>query len=228
MQSDSGEHCPQGLFQGCGKKIPALLDTAEHIDNQGTARSEHTFNGLKRLSGHQVPGLLNSYHKVYLLVEGVWRGDPISGKVQIYRGIWKDTHTGKRTFTLAGVWGYLNSLAVQAGIIVIPTTNMKSTVMTIKILKNWWSEKWESHHSLHALYKPQPPQVYVPQREHGKILLRYVAAELPGIGWQKAVLVEEKFGTVKRMVEAKESEWLEIEGIGKLTARMVYKALREA
>jgi len=180
-----------------------------------------------RLSGHQVPGLLNAYHKVYLLVEGVWRGDPISGKVQIYRGIWKDTHTGKRTFTLAGVWGYLNSLAVQAGIIVIPTTNMKSTVMTIKILKNWWSEKWESHHSLHALYKPQPPQVYVPQREHGKILLRYVAAELPGIGWQKAVLVEEKFGTVKRMVEAKESEWLEIEGIGKLTAHMVYKALRE-
>ena len=203
---------PEGNVE-IGVEIKRIADLVQSIANG-------------RLAGHQVPGLVGTYYKVYLIVEGVWRPNPQTGVIQIYKGNWFDMKTG-REFTFAGVWGFLNTLAVQAGIIVLPTTSIRSTVLAIQVMSKWWQEKWERHHSLQVLYKPTPPRLFTPARRPGHIHLRYIAAELPGIGWERALAVEKKFRTVQQMMDATEEEWREVEGIGKVTAQMVWRALRE-
>ena len=56
-------------------------------------------------------------------------------------------------------------------------------------------------------------------------LVRRVAKELPGIGWERSLLVEETFDSVRTMVNAPLEEWLEIEGIGKGIATKVQEEL---
>jgi ERCC4-type nuclease len=53
-----------------------------------------------------------------------------------------------------------------------------------------------------------------------------MASQLPGID-RRAEKVAEHFGSVRAMVEAGEKEWQAIEGIGKVTARAVVRAIRE-
>jgi len=56
-------------------------------------------------------------------------------------------------------------------------------------------------------------------------LVRRVAKELPGIGWERSLLVEETFDSVRTMVNAPLEQWLEIEGIGKGIATKVQEEL---
>jgi DNA integrity scanning protein DisA with diadenylate cyclase activity len=57
-------------------------------------------------------------------------------------------------------------------------------------------------------------------------LLRRIAIELPNIGYERVAIVE-KFGTVRRMFEATEEEWRNLEGIGKVTAKNCWEALHD-
>jgi ERCC4-type nuclease len=58
-------------------------------------------------------------------------------------------------------------------------------------------------------------------------LIRRIASEFSGIGWERARAVEKHFGTLRKMFEAEESEWREVEGIGKLTAKKCWTVLHE-
>jgi ERCC4-type nuclease len=58
-------------------------------------------------------------------------------------------------------------------------------------------------------------------------LLRRIAAELPHIGVDRSRLVERHFRSVVHMINAEEEEWLEVEGVGKVTAREVVEAVRK-
>ena len=53
-------------------------------------------------------------------------------------------------------------------------------------------------------------------------LVRRVAAQLEGIGWEKSAAVATRFATVLDMVVATEKEWQAVPGVGKtLAARAV-------
>jgi ERCC4-type nuclease len=95
------------------------------------------------------------------------------------------------------------------------------TCQTIEYLARWWGKEWKSHRGHLQMHKPGPPQASLQLKKAS--LVRRVAVELPHVGWKRAQAVEEAFGTVEDMVVATEDEWREVEGIGRVSAREIYK-----
>lgn len=177
-----------------------------------------------RLTGHQLPGMAKDYYKSYLIVEGKWKagGD---GVIEILRkGRWESIQHGRR-FKYMEVMAYLNSLTMLGGIGVWFTGNMAETIATIQALFGWWQKDWEQHKSHLEMHKPAPPTAFL--NPDGPSLLRRMAMELPGIGWERTKQVEVAFPTIVDMVNATQEEWEGVGGIGKVIARTVYEALRK-
>lgn len=91
-------------------------------------------------------------------------------------------------------------------------------------LYNWWQTPWEEHRSHLAFDDSNELRELV--QTSVPTLLRRIAKELPGIGWVRSKLVEQRFGTVYDMISAGPQEWVKIEGVGKLTAKRVFEAMR--
>jgi ERCC4-type nuclease len=175
-----------------------------------------------RLSGHQLPGLTQQYEYVYLLVEGLWRFNPISGVLETMVGpSWQDACLGGRRFMAKEIVGFLNTLAIKAGIQVVYTHSQRETVQTIVALYHWWNSKnWDQHDSHlapHKVHKGAQGQVQLVKPS----LVRRIAAELPLIGWGKSLAVAEYFPSVRIMMTATEQQWRDIPGIGKGIAKGV-------
>lgn len=178
-----------------------------------------------RLSGHQIPGLLDTYYRTYIIAEGICRENPTTGELEVLRATkWTHLDRGRRKFAYRDVWAYLTTIETMTGIVVRHTANTMETVRHIEWLYRWWSKKWEAHHGHLQLHKP--PQTILLRVEKPS-LIRRVASELTGIGWMRSREVEKTFGTLRKMFEAKESEWRGIEGIGKLTSRKAWRELHE-
>lgn len=178
-----------------------------------------------RLSGHQIPGLIKTYYKVYLIVEGVNRAHPANGELEILKGSkWRNLDRGGRVFSYHAMWGYLNTLEIMTGVIVRSTDSIKATATMIESMYRWWQKAWKSHKGHLQMHKEGPPTALM--RVGKPSLIRRIAAELPHIGWQRSLDVEKKFGSVEEMVMAGEEDWTSIEGIGKATAKQVMEALR--
>jgi ERCC4-type nuclease len=177
-----------------------------------------------RLSGHQLPGLLSTYYKVYLIVEGMWigRGAGDELEVQGHRRMWKELERGKRKFRASDIWAYLTTLEAT-GVVVRTTYDLVHTCQMIKYLAKWWGKEWGAHRGHDMLHKGGPPAAEL--RVGKPSMVRRVAAELPGIGWKRARSVESLFRTVEDLVVATEEELREIEGVGEITARAIYKSL---
>lgn len=179
-----------------------------------------------RLGGHQLPGLLSSYHKVYLIVEGEWRANPITGIVEAPRrkGMWVDISKGRK-FRGDEVWAFLTTME-NTGVIVRTTRNMTETCRMIENLERWWNKEWDKHRSHLAMHK-RPMGMAAVLTTSPPSLLRRIAAELPHIGVDRSRLVERHFRSVVHMINAEEEEWMEVEGVGKVTAREVVEAVRK-
>ena len=174
-----------------------------------------------RLSGHQLPGLLTEYDKVYIIVEGVWRGNPATDIVESNRGRnWVDITHGRK-FRASDIWSFLTTLE-NTGVIVRTTRNMTETCAMISNLERWWTKEWGRHRSHLALHKGTPTALLATSPPS---LIRRIAAELPHIGFDRGRLVEQHFGSVAEMVNASMEEWEKIRGIGRLTAREVFEAI---
>jgi len=176
-----------------------------------------------RLSGHQIPGMLDSYYKSYLIVEGLCRENPESGQLQVRRGIgWRDIALGKRIIRARDVFHYLTTLETMTGVSMRKTTGIRGTAAQIIWLSEWWGKEWEEHRGHIAIHKTPPPAA----RLSPPSLLVRMAVELPGIGWERAAAAEKYFGSVRAMVNSTKEQWLGIEGIGKATAKAVMEALK--
>ena len=77
-----------------------------------------------RLSGYQIPGLLNSYNAVYLIIEGIFRPNPNSKILEHYRkGKWVSIKLGNREFMSRELYNYINTLTTICGITIWRTQN---------------------------------------------------------------------------------------------------------
>lgn len=178
-----------------------------------------------RLSGHQLPGLLSTYYKVYIIMEGMCREDG-NGELEVYQHHkWVHLSRGKRKFAYRDVWSYLTTLETFTGVVVRSTANMVETANQIEYLSYWWSKPWLKHKGHLQIHKSTPPSALL--RPGKASLIRRMASELMGVGWERATAVEKHFGSVSKMFVAREEEWRKVEGFGKLTARKVYEALHE-
>jgi len=168
-----------------------------------------------RLSGHQLPGLLASYGVVYLVVEGIGRDH--QGMFQELVGCkWKDLGLPTKSIN-----NYLNTLTVVAGVHVIRTTYPTSTAEMILHLYEWWLKDWDSHRGHLGFCDPVHRKIFLVKPG----LLRRIAKELPGVGWEKSGEVEKHFSSVAEMILAAPHVWQEVPGIGKKMAKNIYEVI---
>lgn len=177
-----------------------------------------------RLSGHQLPGLHNSYNCIYLVVEGIWRPSPKDGTIEIpVHKRWVTLRLGSRVFMAREVYNYLNTLSLLGGVHVwAGSASPRETANYIQSIFSWWNSKpFEDHKSLDVAYSPT---VHFLTKKAG--LLQRVAGELPGIGQRKAKKIAGYFRDVRQMVNAEVKEFMEIEGVGKTLAEKIVRAVR--
>lgn len=183
-----------------------------------------------RLVGHQVQGLLDSYHKVYLVCEGIIRENQKTGEINEWKhGKWKKvdystSESARNRFNYSSVWKHLITLESKAGIELRSSWNMQETARMAEILYAWWSKPWEAHKSHLQHYSSIQTALLRPDKPSWPVQF---AANLPGFGWDRAVKAEAYFETVPRMIGANEQEWRKVEGIGKVLAKMAWEALHK-
>ena len=179
-----------------------------------------------RLVGHQLIGLVNNYHYVYIVVEGLWRFNPTDGMMEEHsNGGWVPIQLGSRRFMAREVLSFLHTLMVKTGVMVFYSGTKRETVQVVSMLHGWWSNKaWDEHTAHLGLVKQHKSTDGAVELVKAP-LLRRVAAELPGIGWQKSREVAKHFGSVLEMSLATEREWRRIPGIGKILAERITKEI---
>ena len=173
-----------------------------------------------RFAGHQLIGLTNSYAVKYLVVEGVFRGDPTTGLLQIRRGrTWETLLQGSRTFKTREIWCYLNTLSIKAGVYVVMTYNINETSQWLLSMYNWWRKDWDKHKS--HLQAKQPETVSFTRHS----LVRRMASQIHGVGWERAKLISKRFDSVTQMTNATREDWIAIPGIGRGLSESIYNEL---
>ena len=180
----------------------------------------------KRLSGHQLPGLMRTYDWVYLLVEGIWKCGQ-KGDVQVLaRGGWVALAVGSKPILYREVDHYLSTLACVCGVQVERTSDERQTVAWLVSRYKWWVDKeWGQHRSHVEVYAPYEAGS---GSRRGSFLNRTpslaekVAAQIPGLD-RGALQVAKRFRTVERLVGASVGEWaaVELEQQGKQGKRVV-------
>lgn len=174
----------------------------------------------KRLS-RQSARMVQQYEKRYILVEGGFRVK--DGVVVVKRADeWRPLGWGQ-PILYSQIHNYLTTLEEEAGFRIRWAMSPRDSVEVIGNLYARWQK--EKHDSLLGFYTAPMPPLLFDGREAPKCAA--FASRLTGVGWVMAKRIAAKFGSVDRMCQATESEWLEIEGIGKLMARQAMAELRE-
>ncbi len=170
----------------------------------------------------------NGADVLVLVVEGDVRPNPDDGLLEV--PVWRPFLNGKHkqtwepvkpTMTYSRFDQYLTELDYLVGVMVKRSKNVHETAAIIKAVWDNFQTPYDKHNSLHQIFKPAPQQVQLVKPS----LVRRVAAELSGIGWERSKVVAERFPSVKAMVDADTGEWVKLEGIGKKTAQKVVNEL---
>jgi ERCC4-type nuclease len=173
-----------------------------------------------RFTGHQIPGLLKHYADRYLLIEGRYWADPRTGLL-IVNG--REAGYGLKRFMYRDFEHFVMSIRRKARLEIVQCSCEKDTAWWLHTAYTWYTDKtWEQHKSVYAIDEVRPDTAILDERT----LLRRVAAQLPSVGWVRSKVVEERFGSIHEMCNARVADWCEIKGIGKGIARNVVRAIR--
>jgi len=175
-----------------------------------------------RFSTHQLPGLFAAYHYVYIVVEGLWRANPEDDSLEMRKGPRWATPKGMDNVLGSDLIAMVNSLQVCAGAIVVTTSGLRETAQFLRAIHRWWNRDWRSHRSHKDVRRERFPTAMLSKPS----LRRRVAAELPGIGFERSGAAEARFATVHGMVNATPAAWASVKGVGKTTAERVHEAIR--
>lgn len=188
-----------------------------------------------RIADKQLPVLLDCYEVAWIVIEGRIRPKPGNGVLQVGRRMgmlntsdeWRnysDAAHMKREVMYRDVDHFIMTLNMKAGVRVWRTETTDETVAFLADLRSWWMKPWDKHKSHLAFYSPRE------EADSALLvrpsLVRRIAKELPGVGWEKSALVARAFRTVADLVVADEEEWRTIPGIGKTMARDIVRKLR--
>ncbi len=199
---------PEGCPVLVGVEYKKLGDICQSIDNG-------------RLVGHQLPGMLECYQDVWVLIEGIYRIGR-SGDILVQQGPhWRSLRSGTGTFTALALSSFLLTLQIKLGVKVWHTGTSTQTVQWLSALNHWWTSKDYEDHRAHLAFDNSTALSLISRPS----LVRRVAKELPGIGWDRSGAVARHFPSVVDMVNAPQSEWKQIAGIGKVTAEKVVRQM---
>ena len=172
-----------------------------------------------RFSGHQLPGLARDYQEAYLIVEGIWRPSPLDGVLETFHGIWTPVKLGKKTWMYRDVDNFLTTIDVKGGVRVKRTSSANETARSLYDLYLWWQD-YDGHRGHLALSRAgRDAAIFV-----RPTFARRVAAELPGIGFDRSGMLAGAFPTVRGMLTATVADWRRLPGIGKKLATQIVEA----
>jgi ERCC4-type nuclease len=177
-----------------------------------------------RFAGHQLPGLVRTYDRVWVVLEGKFTVDFGTGLLLADGGRRRGAlSSGSRRFMYRDLSNWQTSMEVCANIRFRRTTDRVETARFLADLHGWFGKPFTDHKAHLALHDEAPDYAQFAKPS----LARMVAAQLPGVGYKKSLAVVQKFGTVAQMVVANEDEWAEIDGIGEVLAKRIWEAIRK-
>ncbi len=210
---------------GCGPDGYCLIGVERKViaDMISSMRSD-------RLSGFQLPGLLETYAYTYLIVEGIWRANPDGYIEVISHNGWIPVRVGPRSVMYRELDHYLATLEHVCGLTVAMTTDPQRTAAWIVSRYKWWEKEWDKHDSYRSIYAPGPPNEHghsrrgslSPMPKPGPVEL--VASQIPGVD-KKAWAFGRVFKTVRDLVTATPERLEDVDGIGKKGADRIYRWL---
>lgn len=164
-----------------------------------------------RFAGHQLPGLVNTYQRVYLLVEfGYTRWDRVGGGLQRWqpdgkgKGWWRDVLRGGRSFTYRDLEHWFTTMEEFAQLRIVKTPDEYESARWVTSKYSWWTGKgWDEHDSIKQFHVPRPPVAAFAKPG----IVRRVVKELHDVGWERSGPIAEHFGSVIRAATASADEW---------------------
>lgn len=181
-----------------------------------------------RLAGHQLPGLLSSYGRVYLLVVGYYRADA-HGYIEVQNGKtpwrWHRVSLGARGMPYSYLEGFLQSLS-EAGVTVKLVGDYRQAACWLAATQRWWGKPYDKHKSLHKFNRSGSASIAPSGASPNQEFVARVAKEFPGVGWDRAWAASNVFPSVRDMVCADTHAWEGVAGIGKVIAKAVVRALK--
>lgn len=96
----------------------------------------------------------------------------------------------------------------------------------ISCLYRWWQKPWDKHKSLRTFDKSSDKSLAMPHLDPVSRDILSHAKELPGMGFERGLAAAKHFSSVWEMFNADVSEWVKIDGIGKVIARSAVETIR--
>jgi ERCC4-type nuclease len=174
-----------------------------------------------RYAGHQRPGMLAMYNKSVLMLEGVWKPEPVTGYLMecVAQLTWRPYKYRSQVVRYNKLFRYLISIQLS-GVIVITTRDVEQTAYNIVELYHYFGKPWDGHTSLLEIQK-----LNIPEMRGKPSLVRRWASDLDGIGVKHSMEAEKVFKTPYDLAKSDESDWLRIQGIGVGTAQNIVKQI---
>ena len=183
-----------------------------------------------RFAGHQLPGLLQCYDHIWLLVIDDYRPRARDGVLEYRKEgrnggyYWSESCGRQRTIFWRDVESWLMTMAICGGIRVHRVPDYREAAMWIKNTANWFAR--DDHKSHRVIYGTK--EIFGDSALLVKpTLARRVAAQLPGIAEVRSAAVAARFKTLDQMVNASEKDWRTVDGLGPGTARKIYQAIHQ-
>ncbi len=169
----------------------------------------------------QLLGMRQMYDVSYLLHESDYTEDALGYIKYFQNGAWFGTQ-----FTYKHIWGFLNTIELRAGLHVFKTEKITESAKWIFELHSWFNDKEFEQHRAHLAPHIDLDPDFRKGREKAS-LLRRTAAQLKGVGHDKAIEIEKAAGTMNRFMSMSEFDFTQIPGIGKTLSESVWKELHE-
>lgn len=196
--------CQKAISQGADKII-VIAEGEIKPDSDGKLMTKHGFRAAKSSAKFA------SSHASYL---------PIARPSRNFGSSW---YTIEPSITYNHWDSYLSQLWRSCGVEVKRSLNVYETAAIIKSQWLLYQKPMSEHHSLKSIYQQPNPNGASLLRTPS--LVRRVSKELPNVGWERSLAVEQRFKTVAEMTAASVDDWREIDGIGKTVANRVYQSL---
>lgn len=197
----------------------------------------------KRLTGHQLPGLMRRYQYRYLLINATIRPSSTSGLecFSLFRSR-RGSELGafsltRSPITYPALQKYLFTLENLAGVRIRFVSCRADAIGYIAALYHWWQKPWATHGSHLALPAWEDgtpgPEIEWLFRKHSKF--RRMASSIPGIGFSRSISVVKKFRCPERAIRASETAWANLtttdrngkkRRLGLKTAKVIKKFFR--
>ncbi len=170
----------------------------------------------------QLSVMLDQYDVSWLLTHGQYRAGPFN-RLEIMRGRWRTHRVGNHDVP----FGYLEGVLLTANVAGISHKHVydeEQAAAWLACLERWWDKPWGKHKSFHKFNRAGDVGV-IPDIGVDMLQRMRIAADLPGVGWERALAAAVSFNSVRSMINATEHEWCDVPGIGKVIAKQIVRAV---